>query len=176
MPEKEMKVKSKARLGRPPKHGGYSLIHRDELIKNYPKLRRYLEDCRAGLVQDVAGTEDQLSEQQRIMIDRIISRLSICRLIEIYIEKYGAFRRDRLKRFQVLELEPALGQNYLAFSNSIDRALIALGLNHKKAETILTPLELAKRIDEEKTQNEKSSQDAKFEAINGKEIGEAGKI
>jgi hypothetical protein len=137
MSETEQKVKPKARLGRPPKHGGYSLIHKDELLKQHPQLRRYLEGCRSGLVKDVAGSEDQLTEQQRIMIDRIISRLSICRLIEVYIEKYGAFRRDRLKRFQVLELEPALGQNYLAFSNSIDRALIALGLNHKKADEAL---------------------------------------
>jgi hypothetical protein len=137
MTETEQKVKPKARLGRPPKHGGYSLIHKDELLKQHPQLRRYLEDCRSGLVKDVAGSEDQLSEQQRIIIDRIISRLSICRLIEVYIEKYGAFRRDQLKRFQVLELEPALGQNYLAFSNSIDRALIALGLDKKKADVAL---------------------------------------
>ena len=68
------------------------------------------------------------------MIDRIISRLAICRLIESYIEKYGAFRRDKIKRDKVLELEPALGLNYLAFSNSIDRALIALGLNARKPQ------------------------------------------
>jgi hypothetical protein len=137
MTENQPKGHKKAKLGRPPKHGGYSLIHRDQLIKNYPQLRRYLEEVREGLIRDVASTEDQLSEQQKVMIDRIISRLSICRLIEIYIEKYGAFRRDRLKRFQVLELEPALGQNYLAFSNSIDRALIALGLDKKKANEAL---------------------------------------
>jgi hypothetical protein len=131
------KIMVKSRRGRPVKHGGYSLIARDELLKQHPQLRRYLEDSRAGLIRDVAGSEDQLSEPQRIMIDRIISRLSICRLIEVYIEKYGAFRRDQLKRFQVLELEPALGLNYLAFSNSIDRALIALGLNKKEAEKVI---------------------------------------
>jgi hypothetical protein len=137
MSDKPTKLTKKARLGRPPIHGGYSLIARDELLKQHPQLRRYLEECRVGLVKDVAGSEDQLSEQQRIMIDRIISQLSICRLIEVYIEKYGAFRRDQLKRFQVLELEPALGLNYLAFSNSIDRALIALDLNKKKADEVL---------------------------------------
>jgi hypothetical protein len=134
MAENSLKKSKKTRRGRPVKHGGYSLIARDELLKQHPKLRQYLEDTRAGLVKDVAGSEDQLSEQQRVMVDRIISRLSICRLIEVYIEKYGAFRRDQLKRFQVLELEPALGQNYLAFSNSIDRALIALGLDKKQGD------------------------------------------
>jgi hypothetical protein len=152
MGESNQKLMKKARRGRPPLHGGYSLIHRDELIKQYPRLRRYLEDCRAGLVKDVAGSEDELSESQRIMIDRIISRLSICRLIEIYIEKYGAFRRDQLRDSKVLELEPALGQNYLAFSNSIDRALIALGLNKKQSSEVLAPYEI---IDEEAKQGKK---------------------
>lgn len=77
----------------------------------------------------------------------IISRLSICRLIEVYIEKYGAFRGDRLNKDKILELEPALGQNYLAFSNSIDRALIALGLNKKQTDDVLAPYEI---IDREK--------------------------
>ena len=137
MNDNKPKMKRKRKLGRPPKHGGYSLIVKDEILKDHPHLRRYLQDCRDGLVQDVAGSEDRLTEQQRIMIDRIISRLSICRLIEIYIEKYGAFRKDKIKRFHILELEPALGLNYLAFSNSIDRALIALGLNKKQADEAL---------------------------------------
>jgi len=160
---KKDKIRAKTKRGRPVKHGGYSLIARDELLKQHPRLRQHLELTRAGLIKDVAGTEDQLSEQQRIMIDRIISRLSICRLIEVYIEKYGAFRRDQLKRFQVLELEPALGQNYLAFSNSIDRALIALGLNKKQGdETLDLKAYIAKNYpDKDKTAKEEGSQEGK---------------
>jgi len=130
-------IKTKKRRGRPPKHGGYSIIHRDALLEEHPHIRQYLQSCRDGLVRDVGGSEEALSEQQRIMIDRIISRLSICRLIECYVEKYGVFRRDMIKRQKVLELEPALGQNYLAFSNSIDRALIALGLTKKQSDGAL---------------------------------------
>lgn len=132
--DKKTKIRKK---GRPLKHGGYSIIYKDQEIKRHPKLRQYLQECRDGLILDVAGSEDALSEQQRIMIDRIISRLSICRLIECYVERYGAFRRDKIKREKVLELEPALGVNYLAFSNSIDRALIALGLNKKQANEVI---------------------------------------
>jgi len=131
------KKKQKVRMGRPPKHGGYSIIYKDRAIKDHPEIRRYLEGCRAGLVRDLAGDEDKLSEQQRIMIDRIVSRLAVCRLIEVYVEKCGLFRRDRLEGERVLELEPALGQNYLAFSNSIDRALAALGLNKKQGDDVL---------------------------------------
>jgi len=131
------KIKQRKRRGRPPLHGGFSLIARDELLKDQPRVREYLLDCRKGLVECVAGSEDRLTEQQRILIDRIISKLSICRLIEVYIEKYGIFRRDVLKKNQVLELEPALGKSYLAYSNAIDRALIALGLDRKKADEAL---------------------------------------
>jgi hypothetical protein len=106
-------------------------------------------DCRAGLVRDVAGSEDGLSEQQRILIDRVISKLAVCRLIELYIERYGAFRKEKLAREKTLELEPCLGVNYLAFSNSIDRALIALGLNKRQTERILTPAELISEVEKE---------------------------
>jgi hypothetical protein len=159
------KSKRKNRRGRPALHGGYSIIHRDALLKEQPLIRRYLEDVRAGLVADVSGgTEDDLSEQQRVMIDRIINRLAICRLIEAYCEKYGVFRRDQLKRKKILELEPALGQNYLAFSNSIDRALISLGLDRRKREKDIGLAEYVQAKDAEK------SEKAKATALEGQEI------
>ena len=173
------KNKSKSRRGRPALHGGYSIIHRDALLKEQPLIRRYLEDVRSGLVKDISGgTEDDLSEQQRVMIDRIINRLAICRLIEAYCERYGVFRRDQLKRKKILELEPALGQNYLAFSNSIDRALISLGLDKRKNEE---PLDLGKYI---QAADAAKSEEAKTSAPNpgaitrpaspGEEIPDAG--
>ena len=150
----ETKPKKKRRkTGRPPKHGGYSLIVKDELLKKHPHLRRHLEDTRSGLCRDIAGCEANLTEQQRIMIDRIISKLSIVRLIEVYIEQYGAFRRDRLQKDKVLELEPALGNSYLAFSNSIDRALVALGIERKDLAKALTPAEITAEIIEEKEED-----------------------
>ena len=94
------------RIGRPPTHSGYSIIYQDRAISDHPEIRHYLEGTREGLVRDIAGSEDKLSEQQRVMVDRIISRLAICRLIEVYVEKLGIFRRDRLEGGKVLELEP----------------------------------------------------------------------
>jgi hypothetical protein len=129
--------KEKRGPGRPRKHGAYSINIRDDELKNHPRIRQYLEETRQGLIRDVSGSEENLSEQQRILIDRIISKLSIMRLIEVYIEKYGAFRQDRFKKDKVLELAPALGQNYLAFSNSVDRALKILGIEKKKAEDVM---------------------------------------
>jgi len=177
MKENQSQKTEKKRPGRKPgvkvKHGGYSIIHRDELLRRNPYIKQYLQDCRDGLIRDVAGSEETLSEQQRIMIDRIISRLSICRLIESYIERFGPFRRDRIKRGKVLELEPALGINYLAFSNSIDRALIALGLQRKVIEPEMSLAEVIKEFDERKRaekesrESEKSDPEAFGEEISG---------
>lgn len=140
------------KIGRPRKHGGYCLsLARDELLKReHPLVRRYLEETREGLVRDVAGNEGQLTEQQRILIDRIISRLAICRLIEIYVSKNGAFAKRGDKTLP--ELVPALGSNYLSYVNAIDRAVIALGLERKKAEDALDLKAYLKLADEAKSQ------------------------
>ena len=128
-----MAKKKKGKMGRPIKHGGCSIELKDELLQKHPAVRTYLRDTRAGLIRDIAGDEASLSEQQRILIDRIISKLLILRVIELWVERSGIWRRDKLKRYQVLELEPALGLNYLAYSNSVDRALKLLGI-HKQAK------------------------------------------
>jgi len=136
----------KRRKGRPPKHGGYSVIGRDELIQKTGFLRRYLEETRAGLVKDIGGTEDGLSEQQRVMIDRIISRLSILRLMEVYIEKAGPVHL----KGGVVSLQPPLIKSYLAYCNSIDRALVALGLEKREREDVLMPWQIVEQEDKAK--------------------------
>jgi len=155
----QVPVRKWGRVGRPIKHGGYSLAIRDQVLKENPRVTRYLVDTRAGLVKDVAGSEDALSEQQRVMIDRIISKLAICRLIELYVEKHGAFPQLKVRGKTIIkmELHACLGINYLAFSNAIDRALVALGLSKKQAEYVLTPLEIAAEIDAEKEKKARST-------------------
>jgi hypothetical protein len=106
------------------------VVNRAELVKSYPEVQRYLRDTRAGLVQDIAGDEENLSEMQRLLIDRIISKLSVCRIIECYLEKHGILRRDRLEKDKVLELEPALVQ-WAAIDRNIKDALALLGINRR---------------------------------------------
>jgi len=169
-----MTKKKPAKIGRPVKHGGYSLsFARDELLRReHPRVRQYLEDTRAGLVSSVAGTEDQLTEQQRIMIDRIISRLAICRLIEIHVSKNGAFKKWGGKTLS--ELVPALGQNYLSFTAAIDRALIALGLDRQKADEVIDLGRYIEQRDAEKAKDKEpeSTEIGQPEASQGHESGQ----
>jgi hypothetical protein len=91
--------KGTRKTGRRYKSGAYSIEIQDEILKANPRVQTYLLDCRTGLVKDVAKSEAELAEQQRIMIDRIINLLlTICRLIELYVERFGAFLRGRLEK------------------------------------------------------------------------------
>jgi len=153
-----MTKKKESKRGRPAKHGGYSLEVQDDILKKNPAVRIYLRNTRVGLIRDVAGTEEDLSEQQRILIDRIISKLLILRIIELWIEKHGVWRRDKLlAKPSVLELEPALGLNYLAYSNSVDRALKLLGLEKKEIEG--DPFSYIEEFDRKKAEKEKAAKD-----------------
>ena len=120
------KTKPRDLGGRPVKTGAWSIVHRQELIEQYPEIPKYLRQVRMGLVRDVAGTEDELSEMQRLLIDRIMTKLSVCRLVECYFEKHGILRRDRLGD-KILELEPAMNQ-WLMLDRAIKEALSLLGI------------------------------------------------
>jgi len=141
------KKKKKAPQGRRYVHGGYSLVSRDEVMKDNPRIRRYLEDSRAGLVRDIAGDEASLTEGQRILIDRIISKLAVTRLIESFVEKHGPFEGKELRKM--------LGQNYLSFDNSIRLSLVALGLDKRASEKILDPIDYIQSFDERKKKSRK---------------------
>jgi hypothetical protein len=149
--------KQKKQRGRPFKHGAYSIIHRDGLLKKHKDIEKFLEDCRKGLIRDVAGSEEALSEGQKILIDRIISKLAILRLIEIYIERYGPFNRQKLKQ-KTLELEPVLGESFLAFSNSIRASLVVLGVDRRKFDEAIDITAYIKEKDAEKAAEAKKDE------------------
>jgi hypothetical protein len=48
------------------------------------------------------------------------------------------------------ELSPPLQKNYLGWANSLRLDLLALGIDKKNAERILSPLEIAAQIDAQK--------------------------
>lgn len=149
------KLKRKRRTGRPPKSGAFSPICRREFLDEYPEIRRYIQDARDGLVDDQcrrAGvrTEDELPTAARLAIDRQVSKLSLSRQIEVYIMRHGLLQEERLKREKILEVEPIAGF-WLNLQNSLDRGLMSLGLTlPKEAAVPIHPLDLARRIDEEK--------------------------
>ena len=122
------KKTTKKKLGRPPRHGGYSLLTRGELPENRRYLRPYLSGIRQRLIRDLGPGEDDLTAAQVILIDRVITYLGIVRLIEEYVRDKGIF--SNAGGF----LNPSLSKGYLAYNNSIRHTLQALGIDHRAVE------------------------------------------
>jgi len=107
--------------GRPPLHGGYSLT-------KPVRLRQYLTTIRAALIKDLAaGDESNLSTQELILVDGLISLLAITRSMEIFIEKTQVMIED--------ELSPCLRNEYLRYRRTIREHLVTLGLEVRTFDT-----------------------------------------
>jgi len=118
--------------GRPAiKHGGYSLMVRSgDLPERRSYLRTYLTRVRAGLIRDLGPTEEDLSTAEVILVDRIVSKLSILRCVEEHVREVGVFDKGG-------ELVPVLGRNYLSWANSIRLDLQALGIDKRAGADVL---------------------------------------
>lgn len=128
MSEKREKKKGKSRRGRPPKHGGYSLLVKGELPENRRYIARYLTEIREGLIGNIGPTEEDLTTAQRVIIDRVISKLGVVRCIEEHIRKNSVMEGN--------DLAPSLKVSYLAYNNSIRLDLQAIGIDKKQAKAL----------------------------------------
>ena len=121
--------KQKKKRGRPPKHGGYSLLFKGELPENRKYIRAYLTNIREGLVLDLGPADEDLTTAQIVLIDRITTKLGVVRCIEEYIRENTVMKGDRLS--------PSLRESYLAYNNSIRLDLQALGIDKRKCKEVI---------------------------------------
>lgn len=148
-----MAKKKRKKRGRPPKHGGYSLLTRaGELPENRKHVRDYLSSVREGLIQDLGPNEEDLTTAQKVLVDRVVSKLGIVRCIEEYIKEKGVFSEENLTS--------PLKNSYLAYNNSIRLDLQSLGINESIQGKALPPEQLAKEISKE-SKNKKDKKEAK---------------
>jgi len=129
---------AKKKGGRPPVHGGYSLMVRaGELPKRRTTLRAYLSQVRQGLITDLGPHEEDLTTAQGVLVDRVVSLLSIVRCIEEHVREKGVFKAG--------ELAPVLAHSYTTYSAELRRVLETLGIRGQAAERILTPYEIVEK-------------------------------
>lgn len=120
-----MTKKTKLKRGRPPKIKGWSVMAaKGQLPVQRKYLGRYLSYVRDGLIQDLGGEEKNLTTAQRVLIDRVVSKLGIIRLIEEYFDESPILNNGKLAYI--------LRENYLAYNNSVRLDLQALGIDKKK--------------------------------------------
>lgn len=128
---KEKRSKNGKRIGRPRRHGGYSLLaRRGDVPECRRYIREYLEGVRAGLVRDLGPREEDLTAAQKALINHVISKIAITRLIEERLAEVGIFNSAG-------ELDPALGKFFLTASNSLRLDLQALGIGKRKGDEAL---------------------------------------
>lgn len=127
MDPESTKKKRTGKPGRPPRHGGYSIMNRGDLLERRPHVRAYLTGIREGLIRDLGPREQDLTTAQLALVNHVISKLGVLRLIEEHIQAQGVFTSDGL-------LDPALGKFWLAGSNSLRLDLMALGIHTRKGE------------------------------------------
>jgi len=150
MSENTTKKKKKSRRGRPPKHGGYSLLTKGELPENRKYIRQYLTEIREGLIEDIGPRERDLTTAQKVLIDRIVSKLGIVRCIEEHIRENAVMTGH--------ELAPSLRKSYLAYNNSIRLDLQALGIDKRQADEVTDVQAYIRQFDEEKKRREKNGE------------------
>ncbi len=145
MNEKKPKKKGKVKLGRPPKHGGYSFLIKAELPENRRHIKQYLTLARMNLIGDLGPTEDDLTTAQAIIIDRIVSKLGVIRCIEEHIRENSVMMGHNLA--------PSLRASYLAYNNSVRLDLQVLGIDKTELVRDISPAEQAEIIKAEVKEN-----------------------
>jgi len=104
-------------------------------VRGRRKLQQYLREIERDLIA-MQGGVDHVTTAREILIKGTIEAFGVVLLAAMYCRRKGVLRPDRLKE-GVLELQPVLGHQFLAFLNTIRQNLIALGLDSRKAEGIL---------------------------------------
>lgn len=130
-------------------HGGYSYLAHGQLPSQRLVLIRYLTAIRGSLVADLGGTEDNLSAQEVILIDRCISLMGVIRCIEEDAKEKGVFKGDSLR--------PSLGKHYISYTNSLKQILQLLGLKRRTLDDGRSVQDVIKEFDREKEAQAKAS-------------------
>jgi hypothetical protein len=161
MNENRPKLSTKLTAGRRPTHGGFSFLATGKLPEHRRYILQYLTAARMQLIRDIGGSEENLSAQQIIIIDRIISKLGILRCIEEHVRETSIMKGH--------ELAPALRASYLAYSNSLRLDLQALGIDKRTADEALDLGSYIREREKEKT--ERKAKDAIISKSKGKGKG-----
>jgi len=103
--------------------------------RKFKKIRQYVEEME-GQVIDALGGPDLVTPQKEILIKVAMRALQVALLLELYINKEGAVRKDLLDK-GIVEIQPAL-EKTVTFYNSCRLNLMAVGLDAVKADEVLT--------------------------------------
>jgi hypothetical protein len=131
-----VKISKKER--KPKKTGVYLWLHSGRIspsVRGYKRLKRYLRDMEKGLFE-MQGAPDKVTPAKEILIKATIEAYGVLLLASIFCREHGVVRPDRLSE-GVVELQPVMGHQFLAFMNTCRQNLITLGMDSHKTDEIL---------------------------------------
>lgn len=120
------------------KHGVSTFLRTGKIspsVRGFRRIQKYLREVERDLIADLGG-QDNLSAAREILVKSTIQAYGCLLLAGAYTQRYGLLRPDQVRR-GVIELQPVLGQQFIAFQNCIRQNLIALGLDKRKADEAL---------------------------------------
>lgn len=135
--------------------GTYPWLKRGEIkptIRGFKQLRKHIRDTKMALIDDQGGMEN-MSAAKEMLMNATIEAYGFILIAAAYCKDAGVIRPDLAKE-NIIELQPVLGKQYLAFANTIRHNLLALGLDKKRTENVI-------KIEEIKTEFKKGKKKGK---------------
>jgi len=133
-----MSQENNKKPGRKPTHGTYPWLQRGEIkpsVRGFKQLRKHVRDVKMALIDDQGGMEN-MSAAKEILMNATIEAYGFILIAAAYCKDAGVIRPDLAKK-DIIELQPVLGTQYLAFTNTIRQNLLALGLDKKRSEKVI---------------------------------------
>ena len=130
------------------KHGFYAnAAHQAELLGRHPEIMSYLGVVRRGFVRDLSPEgEAHMTTAKHLILDRLMRKLSMAKLIEAFLDEHGFLRQDKPGMFDV----ESITSLWLALNHQIRLDLQLLGLERKALDAELTVLDVIAEFDKDK--------------------------
>lgn len=155
MSEKGQELPKTAKRPGQVKHGISTFLRTGTIspsVRGFRRIQKYLREIERDLTSDLGGP-DNLTAAKEMLVKSTIQAYGVLLLAGAYTQRHSIL--DPVKARQgVIELQPVLGHQFIAFQNCIRQNLIALGLDRRKAEE---PLDLGRYLaekDAEKAQSQ----------------------
>jgi len=117
-------------------------------VRGFKQLRKHVREMKMALIEDQGGIEN-MSAAKEILMNATIEAYGFILIAVAYCKDAGVIRPDMAEK-DIIELQPVLGTQYLAFTNTIRQNLLALGLDKKRIEKVIKIEEIKKEFKEDK--------------------------
>jgi hypothetical protein len=104
-------------------------------VRGHRRLQAYLKATEESFIRDMGGP-GMMTTAQEVLLKATLQAYGVLLLAGAYCQKYSILRPDQARR-GVIELQPVLSTQYVAFLNSIRQNLVVLGVDRRKVDEAL---------------------------------------